>query len=322
MTTQPGFSKSLPASTKTILRKFLTQLTSSGQRQTSFKNDVIAESRRDEKCKKLNSPTPVEKRSGLPIFPAHSKSRERTFDLLTLVPASPRSVMAPPPSPAVQASRKRSGQMKKICESFVEHNNNDVNDDDDVKADDFDADFSEAGIDFFFGERTVVQRNVRHVDNYDADDDVSSVGGDLDCDVFDDEQNDANDDDNDDSFYVDEIDSRLESFEEELKDDLRVTQSLGPQLSEAFDLVRVMDFEGPWMSNIDWMSSISVIEKSVDINFVVNDLSFEGQEEDEVRSSNLSSHLLKNNMLSWKTFLKNGPFPASFFFIFVFSTNS
>jgi len=146
--------------------------------------------------------------------------------------------------------------MRKCCETFVESNNN-------VKKDDFD-DISDAGIDFFFGDdRTDVKRD-------DDDDDVSSVGEDLDGDVFDEEQNDE-------SFYVDEIDSRVESFEAELKDDLLVTQSLGPQLSEAFDLVRMIDFEGPWMSNVDRSSSV---EKNSD---VVEVSSFEDHDEEEQR---------------------------------------
>lgn len=132
-------------------------------------------------------------------------------------------------------------------------------------------DISDAGIDFFFGDDKIdVKRD-------DDDDDVSSVGEDLDGDVFDEEQNDEN-------FYVDEIDSRVESFEAELKDDLLVTQSLGPQLSEAFDLVRMIDFEGPWMSNVDWSSSISAIEKKN--SDVVEESSFEDHDDDdEVRFS-------------------------------------
>ena len=243
----------------------------------------------------------------VPIYPGNPKSRERTFDLLTLVPASPRSVMAPPPSPAVQISRKRGSPEKDCCGKTgkLAGNRNDVDDD-------------EFGIGFFFGER-----EVEDIDNVDGIDIINN--NDNDNSNYNDNSNDNDDEvgDNDDDFNdeksslseshdVDKIerdasveriyddenvdinagvninnDARADnhqeqsvqkSFEDELRMDLLATQSLGPRLTEAFDLVRMIDFEGPWVSSNDWRMLAAMNKARRSLQLPGNGLGFDSED--------------------------------------------
>ena len=265
------FSKSLPVSTKSILRKFLTQLThgkagtpSQQQEENTVKLDRSKKSK--ESVAASTTTTPSDRRRAIeasnqlsssprapPIYPCNPKSRERTFDLLTLVPASPHSVIAPPPSPAVLSGRKRISPFDRIHRSRLHV--------EPVETDDSE----ELEMDFFLNES--LPNNINDIE--DEDDDDSSLGELIDCDHGE-EQNDLYDENV--SFYADDdmrglvtltnCDDEVEDFPPEIHiedfvdittttSERRTSQSLGTPLNDAFDLVRMIDLQGPWLADID-----------------------------------------------------------------------
>ena len=68
------------------------------------------------------------------------------------------------------------------------------------------------------------------------------------------------------------------SFEDELRMDLLATQSLGPRLSEAFDLVRMIDFEGPWVSSNDWRMLAAMNKARRSLQLPGNGLGFDSED--------------------------------------------
>ena len=286
------FSKSLPVNTKTILRKFITHLThgkvSQQQQEHLTISDPVKPRKEIHHRDKIDE---VHRYSSqkVPIYPGNPKSRERTFDLLTLVPASPRSVMAPPPSPSVQLSSKRISKFSRISKP--------VN---------LDSEEEELGIDFFFGGESVEQI-VKMSDKSD-DDDCSSLEEVVDCDgeeqndvfneFFGQSENEIFEQNLEESFYEDQDMGDLvkitdcchenEHSENEFTSELdfgrlapplqrQVSQSLGPNvthLSDAFDLVRKFEFQAPWISDIS-PSQIDDILFDVGTPSEDDDVSFE-----------------------------------------------
>jgi len=206
-----------------------------------------------------------------PIYPCNPKSRERTFDLLTLVPASPHSVMAPPPSPAVLSGRKRISPFDRIHRSRLHVEPADTDDSEELE------------MDFFLNES--LPKNINNIE--DEDDDNSSLGELIDCDQ-DEEQNDQYDENI--SFYADDDmrglvtltncddvedfpppEIQIEDFVDIATSERRTSQSLGPHLNDAFDLVRMIDLQGPWLadidsSRIDWSDNdVSEVVDAVDV---------------------------------------------------------
>lgn len=120
-------------------------------------------------------------------------------------------------------------------------------------------------MDFFLNESLPNHIN----DIEDEDDDDSSLGELIDCDHGE-EQNDLYDENV--SFYADDdmrglvtltnCDDEDEDFPPEIHiedfvdiatttSERRTSQSLGPPLNDAFDLVRMIDLQGPWLADID-----------------------------------------------------------------------
>jgi hypothetical protein len=282
------FSKSLPVSTKkivstkTIIRKFITTLTNgkTTQQHTNTSKKKVDKTVSEVGTKTEIVPTRVPISTRLPIYPSNPKSRERTFDLLTLVPASPRSVMAPPPSPAVHLVRKRVSHFDKINKL-----NNPI-------------DPEELEMDFFFSDSLAGKPG-----NEDDDDDNSSLGELLDCDGGE-EQNEFYFDNNSESFYDDEEMNTTDSvticdeenvtkIDQQLTSELLTSQSLGPHLNEAFDLVRMIEFDGPWISpNKNWPERTAVDIRVEEVSLVDTNFASSTENEDEVSNFNFSKYIL------------------------------
>ncbi len=138
-------------------------------------------------------------------------------------------------------------------------------------------------MDFFLNES--LPKNINNIE--DEDDDNSSLGELIDCDQ-DEEQNDQYDENI--SFYADDDmrglvtltncddvedfpppEIQIEDFVDIATSERRTSQSLGPHLNDAFDLVRMIDLQGPWLadidsSRIDWSDNdVSEVVDAVDV---------------------------------------------------------
>ena len=71
------------------------------------------------------------------------------------------------------------------------------------------------------------------------------------------------------------------NFDQELKSELLTSQSLGPHLNDAFDLVRMIEFDGPWiLPKNNWPESTVVDIRVEDVCLV--DTNFETPTENGV----------------------------------------
>jgi len=148
--------------------------------------------------------------------------------------------------------------------------------DDDGEDDDDGDDDADFGINFFFEERKFDGKSV------DEDDDGSSIAEFIDNDVFSEEQTDVDVD-------VADADSRQESLENpSFADELKIaSQSLGPQLCQAIDFVRMMDLEGPWLASngLSMAAAVNEAKQSLELCFPGTDFGLDPGERDEVNFS-------------------------------------